>query len=166
MERIPFLGFRIVTPPARRRFDAGEDQAKRRTTVERCGSKLCQTHILRTGITRMIKQSLAFAAVLATLGGCATNPENPVDYVTYRHEPLVEQVKVGMTKEQALTLGGPASSEMARSVYPGSCNNYVLNHEGKEQPYYVAFDANDRVQDKGFLTCKEMETNERTKNKL
>ncbi|MCQ4271566.1 osmotically-inducible lipoprotein OsmE [Pseudomonas kuykendallii] len=114
----------------------------------------------------MIKQSLAFAALLATLGGCATNPENPVDYVTYRHEPLVEQVKIGMTKEQALALGGPASSEMGRTVYPGSCNNYVLNHDGKEQPYYVAFDANDRVQDKGFLTCKEMETNERTKNKL
>jgi osmotically inducible lipoprotein OsmE len=112
----------------------------------------------------MIKQSLA-AAVLATLGGCASHSENPIDYLTFRHQPLVEQVKVGMTREQVLTLGGPASSERGRSQRPGSCNDYVLNHEGKEQPYYVAFDANQRVEDKGFLTCKEMETNQRDKNR-
>jgi osmotically inducible lipoprotein OsmE len=97
---------------------------------------------------------LTFCAVL-TLGGCAGH--NPVDRVTYRDQPLVEK---GMTKEQVLQLGGPPSSEMQRTVHAGTCNNYVLNHEGKEQTYYVSFDASGVVDSKGFITCAEREKQE------
>ncbi|NQD80694.1 osmotically-inducible lipoprotein OsmE [Pseudomonas seleniipraecipitans] len=109
----------------------------------------------------MFKQTLGAAAVLAVLTGCAGTPENPVDHITYRNEPLVKQVEKDMSKSTVLELGGPPSSEMARTVHPGSCNNYVLNRDGKEQPYYVAFNSADRVDSKGFMSCEQMEINER-----
>lgn len=109
----------------------------------------------------MYKKTLAVAGVLATLVGCGTTPPNPVNYVTYRDEPLVKQVETGMTRSQALTLGGAPSSEVQRTVKPGACNNYVLNKEGREQTYYVSFNAAGIVDGKGFLTCQQMEANER-----
>jgi len=52
----------------------------------------------------MYKHSLAVLAVAAVMTGCSTI-ENPVDYVTFRNEPLVKQVDHGMTREQVRTLG-------------------------------------------------------------
>lgn len=109
----------------------------------------------------MYKHVLAVLLAGATLAGCSSRPENPVDFVTYRNEPLVKQVEKDMSKSTVLELGGPPSSEMARTVHPGSCNNYVLNRDGKEQPYYVAFNSADRVDSKGFMSCEQMEINER-----
>jgi len=109
----------------------------------------------------MFKQSLGAACVLAVLTGCAGKPENPVDHIPFRNEPLVKQVEKDMTKATVLELGGPPSSEINRTVVPGTCNNYVLNKDGKEQPYYVAFNSADRVESKGFLTCEQMEINQR-----
>jgi osmotically inducible lipoprotein OsmE len=107
----------------------------------------------------MYRHTLALAAGIVMLAGCAYRPSNPVDYVTYRHEPLVEQVKTGMSKQQALTLGGPPSSEMQRTTAAGTCNNYVLSKDGKEQAYYISFNASDVVDGKGFMTCQQMERN-------
>lgn len=108
----------------------------------------------------MYKHILPAALALAAVTGCATKLENPTDYVTYRNEPLVKQVEDGMDRQQVLTLGGPPSSEVRRAVHPGTCNNYVLNKEGHQQPYYVSFDANGRVDGKGFMTCEQHERNE------
>jgi osmotically inducible lipoprotein OsmE len=113
----------------------------------------------------MYKKMIASALALTALAGCSHNVENPVDYVTYRNEPLVDQVKDGMTKQRATELGGPASSDITLDGNRGTCNNYVLNHKGKEQPYYVAFDINDRVVSKGFMTCEQHQHNEREKRK-
>jgi osmotically inducible lipoprotein OsmE len=104
---------------------------------------------------------LAAFCALAAVTGCATKHENPVDYVTYRNEPLVKQVDVGMTKSQTLTLGGPPSTELNRTVRSGTCNNYVMEKDGAKQVYYVSFDSHDRVDGKGFMTCEQMEHNER-----
>lgn len=114
----------------------------------------------------MYKSIIASALTLAALSGCAYNVENPVDHVTYRNEPLVDQIKDGMTKQRATELGGPASSEHTLSGNRGTCNDYVLNREGKQQPYYVAFDVNDRVMSKGFMTCAEHEQNIREKSRM
>lgn len=108
----------------------------------------------------MYKHILPAALALAAVTGCATKLENPTDYVTYRNEPLVKQVEDGMDRQQVLILGGPPSSEVRRVVHPGTCNNYVLNKEGHQQPYYVSFDANGRVDGKGFMTCEQHERNE------
>ncbi|MEN0108242.1 MAG: outer membrane protein assembly factor BamE, partial [Pseudomonas sp.] len=58
---------------------------------------------------------LAAFCALAAVTGCASKMENPVDYVTYRNEPLAKQVDVGMTKSQVLTVGGPPSTELNRT---------------------------------------------------
>ncbi len=103
----------------------------------------------------MNKKTLAVLIGLATLGGCAGH--DPVDRVVYRDEPLVRDVEPGMSKERVLTVGGPPSSEVDRQAQPGSCNNYVLNHDGREQTYYVTFDGQGRVDGKGFTTCEEID---------
>lgn len=107
----------------------------------------------------MNTKNLALLLGVAVLAGCAG--KNPVDRVTYRAEPLVKQVEHGMSKEQVLTLGGPPSSEFRRTAHAGTCNNYVLNHEGKEQTYYVTFNAEGRVDGKGFTTCEEHDRQQR-----
>jgi osmotically inducible lipoprotein OsmE len=108
----------------------------------------------------MYKRTLAALGVVTVITGCST-VENPADYVTYRDEPLVQDIRDGMTKEQVRTLGGPPSSEVENTVTPGTCNNYILNVDGKEQPYYVTFDVNDRVEGKGFMTCEQHQKNKR-----
>ncbi|MGG2397858.1 osmotically-inducible lipoprotein OsmE [Pseudomonas sp. SH1-B] len=108
----------------------------------------------------MYKHSIAVLAVAATLTGCSTF-ENPADYVTFRNEPLVKQVDHGMTRDQVEALGGPPSSEVRNDVTGGTCNNYVLNVDGLEQPYYVDFDVNGRVDGKGFMSCAQHEDNQR-----
>ncbi|MCD5981149.1 osmotically-inducible lipoprotein OsmE [Pseudomonas syringae] len=110
----------------------------------------------------MIKKSLAAAFVIAAVSGCAnTTVQNPVDYVTYRNEPLVKQVEDGMTEQQVLTIGGTPSTRVQRKVHPGVCNNYVMTKDGHEQVYHVSFNANGRVDNKGFMTCEQREANER-----
>jgi osmotically inducible lipoprotein OsmE len=110
----------------------------------------------------MYKQSLAVMFALATLAGCtSTTMQNPVDFATYRNEPLVKQVDDGMTEQQVLTIGGEPSSRAHRKVNPGTCNNYILNKDGHQQAYYVTFNANGRVDSKGFMTCEQREANEK-----
>ncbi|PAU62490.1 transcriptional regulator [Pseudomonas sp. PIC25] len=109
----------------------------------------------------MFKPLLLAAGVLASVAGCATKVENPVDYVTFRNEPLVKQVDKGMSKQQVREIGGPPSTEMQRTNVEGTCNNYVLNRDGHQQPYHVSFNASGVVDGKGFMTCEEMERHER-----
>ncbi|QKZ02822.1 MULTISPECIES: osmotically-inducible lipoprotein OsmE [Pseudomonas] len=110
----------------------------------------------------MYKQTLAAACVLASLAGCAnTKVENPVDFVTYRNEPLVKQVDNGMTMQQVIAIGGTPSSVVDGNgkTTAGTCNNYVLNTDGKQQAYYVSFDASGHVDSKGFMTCDQRKAN-------
>jgi len=108
----------------------------------------------------MYKHTLAVLLVATATTGCSTM-ENPVDYATYRDEPLVRDVRRGMTRDEVLTIGGPPSSVVENSVTPGTCNNYILNVDGKEQPYYVNFDVDSRVEGKGFMTCEQNQKNKR-----
>ncbi len=96
-------------------------------------------------------------ALLLTLGGCAGTLENPVDYVTYREQPLVKQVEDGMSRQQVLAIGGPPSSEVKRSDAAGTSTNYELSHDAHQQLYYVSFDGRGRVDDKGFMSCAQRE---------
>lgn len=110
----------------------------------------------------MYKQSLAVVFALAALAGCtSTTLQNPVDYATYRNEPLVKQIDDGMTEQQVLTIGGEPSTRVHRKVHQGTCNNYILNKDGHQQAYYVTFGANDRVDSKGLMTCEQREANEK-----
>lgn len=106
----------------------------------------------------MYKRTLAAFCVLASVAGCAANVQNPVDVTAaYRDEPLVKQVQNGMTMQQVIAIRGTPSSVVdgtARAA-GGTCNNYVLNRDGKQQAYYVSFDGSGHVDSKGFMTCAQ-----------
>ena len=78
----------------------------------------------------MFKQTLAILLASATLAACGSRPENPVDYVTYRNEPLVKQVENGMTMQRVITIGG-SPSNVIDLPNGGTCNDYILNRDGK-----------------------------------
>lgn len=109
----------------------------------------------------MLKHAFIAVGMAATLSGCASNSQNPLDRVTFRGEPLVKDVKHGMSQERVLALGGEPSSLTPRTARAGTCQEYVLYHDGHETPYYVTFDASGNVDGKGFLTCSQMEENQR-----
>ena len=104
----------------------------------------------------MYKHALAALLVGATLVGCGSRPENPVDYVTYRDQPLVKQVENGMTMQKVIAIGGSPST-VIDLPHGGTCNNYILKREGQQQAYYVRFDATGHVDAKGFKTCEQRE---------
>lgn len=69
----------------------------------------------------MYKQSLAALFVMATLAGCAsTKVQNPVNYITFRNEPLVKDVEKGMSQQEVLRIGGTPSGTQKRLMKPGS----------------------------------------------
>ncbi len=113
----------------------------------------------------MFKRALYPLAAVLVLAGCASNVQNPVDRITYRDEPLVRDVEEGMTQERVLAIGGEPSSAGARTAAPGLCHDYILSRDGKQQPYYVSFDASGRVDGKGFLTCRQLEENQRNQRR-
>lgn len=101
----------------------------------------------------MYKQSLAALFVMATLAGCAsTKVQNPVNYITFRNEPLVKDVEKGMSQQEVLRIGGTPSGTQKRLMKPGSCNSYILNKDGQQQPFYVSFDGSGKVDGSGFLS--------------
>ena len=104
----------------------------------------------------MYKQTLAILLASATLAACGSRPENPVGYVTYRRGPLVKQGEDGMTMQKVIAIGG-SPSNVIDLPHGGTCNDYILNRDGKQQPYYVRFDATGHVDAKGFKTCKQRE---------
>ncbi len=108
----------------------------------------------------MLKPLLTAAIVVTALTGCA-NLQNPVDRFTYRSEPLVRDVSKGMSQDRVLTIGGEPSRVSSRSGQPGVCHDYVLSRDGKQQVYYVSFDGAGRVDGKGFLSCVQLEENQR-----
>lgn len=107
----------------------------------------------------MYKHALAALLASATLIGCSSHPENPVDHVTYREQPLVKQVENGMTMQKVIAIGGSPST-VIDLPHGGTCNNYILNREGHQQAYFVRFDATGHVDDKGFKTCEQREKDE------
>ena len=108
------------------------------------------------------KRSLLALLVLASVAGCAsTKVQNPVNYVTFRDQPLVRNVEKGMSQEEVLKIGGTPSSTQKRLMKPGSCNSYILSKDGQQQPFYVSFDGSGRVDGSGFMTCSELDRHER-----
>ncbi|NBA95144.1 osmotically-inducible lipoprotein OsmE [Pseudomonas sp. R5(2019)] len=108
----------------------------------------------------MYKSTLAALCVVASLSGCSTTPENPVDMVTFRNEPLVKEVENGMTMQRVIAIGGTPST-FKDLPNGGTCNNYILNRDGHQQPYYITFDGTGHVDGKGFMTCEQHQANQK-----
>lgn len=102
---------------------------------------------------------VALAGALAVAGCTSSQVKSPIDSFTYRNEPLVKDVEKGMTRQEVLRLGGEPSDSSPRPNRSGLCHDYILSVDGKQQPYHVTFDGNNRVDGKGFSTCSQAERN-------
>ena len=99
------------------------------------------------------QSSLILLGALLAAGCASTDPRSPVDSVVYRNEPLVKDVRTGMTRDEVLRIGGPPSRATPNAGRTGQCHDYVLYHDGKQEPFVVAFDGNDPVYRRGFHSC-------------
>lgn len=98
---------------------------------------------------------LGAAAVMAMLAGC-TAYDRTKDHFS---QPVVKDVKKGMTRAQVEQLAGKPSSEVSMIHARGTCQTYILGQrEGKTETYFVALDDTGRVINSGYQTCAEYDT--------
>ncbi|EHD21678.1 MULTISPECIES: osmotically-inducible lipoprotein OsmE [Brenneria] len=100
---------------------------------------------------------LCFAAAGAVfLSGCSTY--NKAE--SYVNEPVVKDVKVGMTKQQVRQIAGSIGVERRLVNATGTCSDYLLkNRDGTAQNYFVSYDETGQVRNKGFQSCQAYDTN-------
>ncbi len=98
----------------------------------------------------MNSYALATCIAFACVAGCMS-----ANYETYRDKPLVAQVKNGMSKQEVLRIAGQPLAQTTRTMAPGTCLDYQLSQGTEQQPYFVSFDAADKVDHKDFKTCAQ-----------
>ena len=92
---------------------------------------------------------LSAAAVLTMLAGC-TAYDRTTDQFT---QPVVKDVKKGMTRSQVAAIAGKPSSEVTMIHARGTCQR-----NGKAETYFVALDDTGHVINSGYQTCAEYDT--------
>ncbi|EOF4704412.1 osmotically-inducible lipoprotein OsmE [Klebsiella sp. RHBSTW-00484] len=101
---------------------------------------------------------LGAAAVLTMLAGC-TAYDRTKDQFT---QPVVKDVKKGMTRAQVTQIAGKPSSEVTMIHARGTCQTYILGQrDGKIETYFVALDDTGHVINSGYQTCAEYDTDPR-----
>lgn len=98
---------------------------------------------------------LGAAVVMAMLAGCTAYDRTKDQF----SQPVVKDVKKGMTRAQVAQLAGKPSSEVSMIHARGTCQTYILGQrEGKTETYFVALDDTGRVINSGYQTCAEYDT--------
>ncbi|WP_058909792.1 osmotically-inducible lipoprotein OsmE [Entomohabitans teleogrylli] len=98
---------------------------------------------------------LGAAAVLTMLAGC-TAYDRTKDQFT---QPVVKDVKKGMSREQVRQIAGQPSSEITMVHARGTCQTYILGQrDGKMETYFVALDDTGHVMNSGYQSCAEYDT--------
>ncbi|SNY59590.1 osmotically-inducible lipoprotein OsmE [Enterobacter sp. CC120223-11] len=98
---------------------------------------------------------LGAAAVLTMLAGC-TAYDRTTDQFT---QPVVKDVKKGMSRDQVMQIAGKPSSEITMIHAKGTCQTYILGQrDGKAETYFVALDNTGHVMNSGYQTCAEYDT--------
>ena len=101
---------------------------------------------------------LGAAAVLTMLAGCTTYDRTKDQFT----QPVVKDVKKGMTRAQVAQIAGKPSSEVTMIHARGTCQTYILGQrDGKIETYFVALDETGRVMNSGYQTCAEYDTDPR-----
>ncbi|MEY8710267.1 transcriptional regulator [Mangrovibacter phragmitis] len=99
------------------------------------------------------------AAALAVLAGCTTY-DRAKDQFT---EPVVKDVKKGMTREQVSQIAGKPASEVTMIHARGTCQTYILGkRDGQMETYFVALDDTGHVMNSGYQTCAEYDSDPQT----
>lgn len=95
------------------------------------------------------------AAVMTMLAGC-TAYERTKDQFS---QPVVKDVKKGMTRAQVAQVAGKPSSEVTMIHARGTCQTYILGQrDGETETYFVALDDTGRVINSGYQSCAEYDT--------
>ncbi|MBU9810544.1 osmotically-inducible lipoprotein OsmE [Rahnella sp. C60] len=98
------------------------------------------------------KMLLVVATAVSVLAGCQTYDRA----ASYVKEPVVSDVKVGMTKSQVRAIAGPPSTEATLIHAKGTCQTYaVAPRDGKAQTYFVSFNDTGHVMNKGYQSCSD-----------
>lgn len=107
-----------------------------------------------------VTQLIATAVALATLSACTVWDRAE----SYTSEPVVKNVKKGMTREQVRQIAGMPSTEITMVHARGICQTYVLRERyGKPETYFVSYGDTGRVMNYGFQSCKEYDTDPEVK---
>ena len=106
-------------------------------------------------MNKNIAGMLGAAAVLTMLAGC-TAFDRTTDQFT---QPVVKDVKKGMSRAQVAQIAGKPSSEVSMIHARGTCQTYILGQrDGKAETYFVALDDTGHVINSGYQTCAEYDT--------
>ncbi len=98
------------------------------------------------------KMLIIVATAVSVLAGCQTYDRA----ASYVKEPVVSDVKVGMTKAQVRAIAGPPSTEATLVHAKGTCQTYaVAPRDGKAQTYFVSFNDTGHVMNKGYQSCSD-----------
>jgi len=98
---------------------------------------------------------LGAAAVMTLLAGCTAYDRTADQF----KEPVVKDVKKGMSRAQVQQLAGKPSSEVTMTHARGTCQTYILGQrDGKTETYFVALDDTGHVINSGYQTCAEYDT--------
>lgn len=109
-------------------------------------------------MNKTIAGLLSTAAVLTLLAGC-TAYDRTKDQFT---QPVVKDVKKGMSREQVKQIAGKPASEVTMIHARGTCQTYILGQrDGKTETYFVALDETGHVMNSGYQTCAEYDTDPR-----
>ena len=91
---------------------------------------------------------LSAAAVLTMLAGCTAYDRTKDQFV----QPVVKDVKKGMSRAQVAQIAGKPSSEVSMIHARGTCQTYILGQrDGKA-------DDTGHVINSGYQTCAEYDT--------
>ena len=105
---------------------------------------------------------LSAAAVMTMLAGC-TAYDRTADQFT---QPVVKDVKKGMSRTQVAQIAGKPSSEVSMIHARGSCQTYILGQrDGKAETYFVALDDTGHVINSGYQTCAQYDTDPQAASK-
>lgn len=106
-------------------------------------------------MTNKLVLTVCIAAAFSVLTGC-TAYDRAASYVK---EPVVSDVKVGMTKQQVRAIAGPPSTSATLIHARGTCDTYaVAPRDGKAQTYFVSFNETGHVMNKGYQSCSDYDT--------
>jgi len=73
-----------------------------------------------------------------------------------RGNPVVmSSLQQGATRESVLSAAGRPLDAMVLPGIKGVCYNYLLRNRGNSSPYYVAFNAQGRVVNAGYIACEK-----------
>jgi len=99
----------------------------------------------------MTKSILLACGVAAVLSGCM-----PSILQYDRGNPVVmSSLQQGATRESVLSAAGRPLDAMVLRGINGVCYNYLLRNRGNTSPYYVAFNAQGRVVNAGYIACEK-----------